>query len=74
MMDGDNENIKRWVNAWQRAGPLLEIQRVRDFCEVDTPSSVEAFIRIARWLGPDSSRSDSGLVEQQRWFRMLRES
>ncbi len=73
-MDRDDENIRRWVNAWERAGPLLEAQRVRDLCEADTQSSVAAFSAVSRWLGPDSSRSDFGLIEQQRWFRIFRES
>jgi hypothetical protein len=69
----EREMLIRWVQAWKDAGPELERQRDEDVRGTDTTRSLlslsDCFDLALRDLPP---RPDSGLVEQQRWFRMLR--
>ena len=69
----EREMLIRWVQAWKDAGPELERQRDEDVRGTDTTRSLlslsDCFDLALRDLPP---RADSGLVEQQRWFRILR--
>jgi hypothetical protein len=64
---------RRWVRTWRDAGPRLEAIRRRELRELD------AFTAISWLCGPASydeppraPKPTSGLIEQQRLFRMLR--
>jgi hypothetical protein len=66
--------LRRHVETWRRAGPLLEKQREADVkaCGGD---AIEAFRFFAGLVLPavksSELRDDLGLVEQQRWFRKI---
>jgi hypothetical protein len=64
---------RRWVNAWREAGPELERIHREELRSLDT------FRTIAQLCGsgdyrvpPRAPKPTSGLIDQQRWFRMMR--
>ena len=64
---------RAYANAWRRAGPELEKERLR---ALRLLSEEEAAQRFASLLSSTESyplRSGSGLVEQQRIFLLLRD-
>ena len=67
--------LREYVARWKRVGPLLEKQREEDVRRSDTISNVAAFGRLwneaVRTWPPLPT---SGLVEQQRLFKKLREA
>jgi hypothetical protein len=72
MTPEEREQIQRWVNAWKRAGPELERIREEEVRATNTMAAFEAFkgmALLAAQKGPP--KPFSGLVEQQRWFRLL---
>jgi hypothetical protein len=67
MTKEERENAKRWVEAWQRVGPELELERRKRIRESDTVRDMEAFRGMASWeLKRYPPLATSGLVEQQR--------
>jgi hypothetical protein len=64
--------MQLWVDTWKRAGPLLEKIREEEVRNADTQAAFRAFagmaLHIIRSRPPEPT---SGLVEQQRWFRLL---
>jgi len=64
-----NDTERKWLEAWRRAGPELERVRRDAIRHADTLGAIESLtdaFRIAlRDLG---ARTESGLVEQQRWY------
>jgi len=63
----------RCSNAWKRAGPELERMRREDTLRADTARSIPAFGGLFESAVRDfPPKPDSGLVEQQRCFRMAR--
>ncbi|MCC5807985.1 MAG: hypothetical protein JJU00_16785 [Opitutales bacterium] len=64
--------LRERIEQWRRAEPVLRGQRERDIRNADTQASVAWFDGVFRALGPDTSRRDLGLVEQQRLFAKLR--
>jgi len=72
MTDAERADIKRWVETWKRAGPLLEAQREAEVRQSDTLSAF-AFsagmpLHNLKTFPPSLT---SGLVEQQRWFQKI---
>ncbi len=64
--------MKRWVEAWKRAGPELEKMREEDVRNADTQRAVRAFSGlVANAVKKFPPEPASGLVEQQRWFMLL---
>jgi hypothetical protein len=66
-------NVKMWVAAWKRAGPaLLEVKRaeLRHLRTVEAIAQLEDHFRYA--LRTAKATRTSGLVEQQRVFKKLR--
>jgi hypothetical protein len=49
MTKEERENAKRWVEAWQRVGPELELERRKRIRESDTVRDMEAFRGMASW-------------------------
>lgn len=60
---------RRWAATWQRAGEALERIRVRELRALDTYRAVSLLLTPGVPLVPP--RSSSGLVDQQRWFKMV---
>ncbi len=64
---------KRWVQAWRKAGPLLEEVRRRELRELDAGRAVGLLCGPANYqIAPRAAKPISGLVEQQRWFMIAR--
>jgi len=63
--------MQHWVDTWKRAGPELERMREEDVRRANTAAAFKAFAGMAllsiRERPPEPY---SGLVEQQRWFRL----
>jgi hypothetical protein len=73
MPNDSNDDIKRWVETWKKAGPELDAIRRRELREIDTKTALEsmsdAFESARLHFPPEPT---SGLVEQQAWFKKLR--
>jgi hypothetical protein len=64
--------MKRWVDIWKKAGPELEKIRFEEVRNADTQRSVRALKGMALMSLPNHPpKATSGLVEQQRWFRII---
>ncbi len=74
-MEAEEEKaLREYVARWERLGPLLEKQREEDVRRSDTISNVAAFGRLwAEAVRDWPPVPTSGLVEQQRLFKKLRE-
>jgi hypothetical protein len=72
MTPEERDQMKRWVDTWKRAGPLLERIREGEVRQANTADAFRAFngmaLLTARTHPP---KPISGLVEQQRWFSKL---
>jgi hypothetical protein len=63
-------NGKRWLAAWQRAGPDLERIRRREIRELDAYRVISQLCGPADYTSsPRAPKPSSGLVEQQQWFK-----
>jgi hypothetical protein len=72
MTETQRANIRRSVEAWKRAAPVLDRVRREDIRASDTVASIAAFRGTALVKAKTHPPSlTSGLVEQQRWFRLL---
>ncbi len=69
----EEEMLRRWVQTWRDAAPALEAvhrEEVRTADNLRVLALLEpAFNHALRTLPP---RTDSGMVEMQRWFAKLR--
>ena len=68
--------MREWVQAWERAGKELEAMRVQELETFKTPlaESIQAFDGMFEMaVRENPPRDSSGLVEQQRYFRSLKE-
>lgn len=60
---------RRWVRAWQEAGPELDRLRREELRRLDSQQAVALLCGEADYtVPPRAPKSTSGLVEQQRWF------
>ena len=60
---------KRWVETWRLAGADLERIRRQELRNLDAYRAIELLCGRANYSrAPYAPRSESGLVEQQRWF------
>jgi len=68
----DEEKIRRSVQVWKDAAPVLDAIRHREIREADNLEVLKtlesAFNHALRTLPP---RPSSGLVEMQKWFAKL---
>ncbi|MDZ7617090.1 MAG: hypothetical protein U1E05_08805 [Patescibacteria group bacterium] len=61
---------RRWVRAWQTAGPELERVRREELRRLDGLQAISLLCGPADYQAPPRGpRPTSGLVEQQRWFK-----
>lgn len=69
----EKEALRAHVARWERAAPLLQQVRDADIRAADTVSMIACSNLLFRDAVKNSPpRMDSGLVEQQRWFKKLR--
>ena len=69
----EREQLKQWVDTWQRVGPKLERIRREELQNWDQKKTwriLDDLIAMALQHAPPPKQT-SGLVEQQRLFRML---
>jgi hypothetical protein len=60
---------RRWVQAWQEAGPELERLRREELRHLDPFRAIALLCGPADYrVPPRAPKPTSGLVEQQRWF------
>lgn len=66
---------RRWIRAWETAGPELERLRREELRTLDRGRAIRLLCGPADYrVPPRAPRPTSGLVEQQRWFREARSS
>ncbi len=64
---------RKWVAAWQRAGPELERIRREELRRLDAYKAIALLCGPADYTRPPRApKPSSGLVEQQRWFMKAR--
>jgi len=69
----EKEKIRRWVEAWRKAAPVLErmrIEEMRNFDYAKNAQMVDALLELG--LRHATPRKTSGFVEMQRILRKLR--
>jgi len=67
----ERAQMQQWVDAWKRAGPELERMREEEVRRENTIAAFETFKGMALLCIRDRPPGPtSGLVEQQRWFRL----
>ena len=74
-MTRKRESTAEWVSRWRSLGPILERERANEFARIDLPQSIRRFggmLQMSLRTHPPSR--DSGLIEQQRLFRRLRDA
>jgi len=72
--ESERADIQRSVDAWKRATPMLESVRRENTRAAETVSSIAAFRGMAlAKVKTHPPALTSGLVEQQRLFRLLAE-
>jgi len=65
---------RRWVKTWQDAAPRLEAIRRRELRQMDPYAAIAWLCGSASYHeAPRAPKPTSGLVEQQRLFRKLRQ-
>jgi hypothetical protein len=69
----EREATRRWVQAWEKAGPELDALRRREIRDADNLKVLTlletAFNHALHTMPP---RPSSGLIEMQQWFAKLR--
>lgn len=71
MTEAEKTAIRERIAAWERAAPVLQRLNDEDIRAADTMSAIASFrgwFENARRHCPP--QPTSGLVEQQRWFRL----
>lgn len=69
----DTERMKAWVNTWKRAGLALQRVKIEELRSEDYGKDFEAIDGMLDWVVDHArERKTSGLVEQQRLFRKMR--
>jgi hypothetical protein len=68
-----DEKLRAWVQNWIELGPILEAIRRRELEAMTEAQVREAALDLLTLPIPADlpPRIESGLVEQQRWFRKL---
>ena len=66
---------RRWVQAWKDAAPELERIRRQELRQLDAYAAIALLCGPADYRqGPRAAKLTSGLVEQQRLFRKIRQA
>ena len=75
MVSKENEAIRQYVTRWQKASPFLQDIRDADTRAADTVAMIACCNLLFRnALTETPPTMSSGLVQQQHWFRKLRQS
>lgn len=70
----EKENMKKWVQGWARAGKALEEIKRRELRAYNYDENREIIDGMLQWAYEHrETRLTSGLVEQQRLLRRMRE-
>lgn len=65
---------RRWVKTWQEAAPRLEAIRRQELRQLDPYTAISWLCGPANYReAPRAPKPTSGLIEQQRLFRKLRQ-
>lgn len=75
MDPAEHEAIRRWVEQWRIAGPMLEqikTQALRAMTEEEGRLAAERVMEAVPLPRLEPETATSGLVEQQRWFSKAR--
>lgn len=65
---------RRWVKTWQEAAPRLEAIRRQELRQMDPYTAISWLCGPANYReAPRAPKPTSGLIEQQRLFRKLRQ-
>ena len=70
----ETEAARKWVEHWQRVGPLLEKLKndeLRAMSARESAFALEAVAELATEVNAPPLRTTSGFVEQQRLFLKL---
>lgn len=63
---------RAWLDRWRRTGLALEEQRTQDLGRLDDETARQVTRELfARWRPDEVEPHQSGLVEQQRLFRLV---
>ena len=74
-MAAQPETMAEWVARWRWLGPVLERERAEQFAAGNSSAAIAAFDGLLRpSLKTNPPSSESGLIEQQRLFRQLRDA
>ena len=69
----DTERMKAWVKTWKRAGSALQRVKTEELRSEDYGKDFELIDGMLEWVVDHArERKTSGLVEQQRLFRKMR--
>ena len=68
----EKEKMRIWLEAWEKAAPVMEMERHMRIRHTDTKREILAFSGILPgYFRRNGFRNESGLVEMQRLFRKL---
>jgi len=74
MNEEERELTRKWLRKWQELGPILEELRREDIRSAVTTGAIAAFDDAFETSVRDfPPKPHSGLIEQQRLFKKLRE-
>ena len=74
MTKEEKANIKKWVETWKSAGPVLEKIKREELLNFDYSKNRHIIDEMLQWACDHAEpRQTSGLVEQQRLFKKLKE-
>lgn len=68
-----DRDAAKLVATWRQAQAELEAERLRRLHSLSERDAAEQFARLLQWNGAYPLRPSSGLVEQQRILKRLRE-
>jgi hypothetical protein len=69
----ERELMRRWVEAWKEAGPVLDAIRRQEIGEADNLAGLASLESVFNQAVREMPvRPSSGLVEMQSWFAKLR--
>jgi hypothetical protein len=72
MSKDEKQLMRRFVEPWRRAGPEMEAIRRRELARFDFAANWKAIDDLlAAGLQQARPRTESGMVEMQRWFLKL---
>lgn len=74
MSDSTTVLLRQHVETWRRAAAELALVKERELQRVDTREAIRQLFGDNTLVQDAPGLQHSGLVEQQRWFAMLRKS